>query len=65
LFDAVPVIVILPTGPKIVGPLTVNPVSAPIVVIFDCDAVVILPVSSPVNRVAETFPAVILPDTVK
>ena len=67
-----PVIFTLPTAPKLAVPLTVSPDSVPKLVIFGCAFVVTVPAvlalvaapdSAPVNVVALTLPAVILPIT--
>ena len=45
---ALPVILTLPTAPKLAIPLTFNPVNVPKLVILPCDAVITLPLKFPV-----------------
>ena len=57
-----PVILTLPTAPKLAIPLTVNPVNVPKLVILPCDAVITLPLKFPVIvPVAFIVPATLTP----
>ena len=67
---APPVILTLPTAPKLLVPLTVNPVNVPRLVILGCALVVTVPAvvafvavpdNAPVKVVADTLPNMPLP----